>query len=89
MPIHADQSVTDDKVKSHTCCIFVRALPKSCTDKFHLNVDDLVYDNVYSKIGLNNSIRSQDIKQKLISYVNQGPFLCCKFAKNDNLLSQS
>ena len=33
--MHADQSVTDDKVKSHTCCIFVRALPKSCIDKFH------------------------------------------------------
>ena len=86
MPMHADQSVTYDKVKSHTCCIFVRALPKSCKDKFHLNVDH-VYDNVYTKIGLNKSIRSQDIK-KLISYVNQGPLLCCKFAINDNLLSQ-
>ena len=62
MPMHADQSVTDDKVKSHTCCIFVRALPKSCKDKFHLNVDH-VYDNVYTKIGLNKSIRSQDIKK--------------------------
>ena len=35
MPMHADQSVTDEKVKSHTCCIVVRALPKSCIDKLH------------------------------------------------------
>ena len=48
---------------------------------------DLVYD-VYAKIGLNKSILSQDIK-KLISYVNQGPFVCCKIAKNDNLLSHT
>ena len=54
---------------------------------YNLNVD-LVYDNVFTKIGLNMSIRSQDIK-KLISYVNQGPLLCCKFAKNYNLLSQT
>ena len=46
---------------------------------YNLNVD-LVYDNVYTKIGLNKSIRSQDIK-KLISDVNQGPLLCCQFAK--------
>ena len=46
---------------------------------YNLNVD-LVYDNVYAKIGLNKSIHSQDIK-KLISDVNQGPLLCCKFAK--------
>ena len=51
---------------------------------YNLNVD-LVYDNKYAKIGLNKSIHSQDIK-KLISDVNQGPLLCCKFAKNDNLL---
>ena len=50
----------------------------------NLNVD-LVYDNVYVKIGLNNCIRSQDIK-KLISDVNQGPLPCCKFARNDNVL---
>ena len=62
MPLHADQNVTDDKVQSHTCCIFVRALPKSCIDKFHLNVD-LVYDNVYTKIGFNKSVCSQDIKK--------------------------
>ena len=53
---------------------------------YNLNVD-LVYDNVYTKIGLNKYIRSQDI-EKLISYVNQGPLLCCKFAKSDHLLSQ-
>ena len=29
---------------------------------YNLNVD-LVYDNVYKKIGLNKSIRSQDIKK--------------------------
>ena len=53
---------------------------------YNLKVD-LVYDNVYTKVFLNKCIRSQDIK-KLISDVNQGPLLCCKFAKNDNLLSQ-
>ena len=39
---------------------------KGCT-----NVD-LVNDNVYTKIGLNRSIRFQDIEQKLNSDVNQG-----------------
>ena len=34
---------------------------------------DLVNDNVYTKFGLNRSIRFQDIKQKLNSDVNQGP----------------
>ena len=34
---------------------------------------DLVNDNVYTKFGLNRSIRFQDIEQKLNSYVNQGP----------------
>ena len=29
---------------------------------YNLNVD-LLYDNVYTKIGLNKSIRSQDIKK--------------------------
>ena len=46
---------------------------------YNLTVD-LVYDNVYTKIGLNKSIRSQDIKKKLISDGNQGLLLCCKFA---------
>ena len=36
---------------------------------------DLVNDNVYTKFGLNRSIRFQDIEQKLNSDVNQGPNL--------------
>ena len=52
---------------------------------YNLNVD-LVYDNGYTKIGPYKSIRSQGTK-KMITDVNQGPLLCCKFAKNDNLLS--
>ena len=34
---------------------------------------DLVTDNVYTKFGLNRSIRFQDIEQNLNSDVNQGP----------------
>ena len=34
---------------------------------------DLVNDNVYTKFGLNRSIRFQDMEQKLNSDVNQGP----------------
>ena len=34
---------------------------------------DLVNDNVYTKFGLNQSIRFEDIEQKLNSDVNQGP----------------
>ena len=34
---------------------------------------DLVNDNMYTKSGLNRSIRFQDIEQKLNSDVNQGP----------------
>ena len=34
---------------------------------------DLVNDNVYTKFGLNRSIRFEDIEQKLNSDVNQGP----------------
>ena len=37
------------------------------------NKVDLVNDNVYTKFGLNRSIRYQDIEQKLNSDVNQGP----------------
>ena len=33
---------------------------------------DLVDDNVFTKFGLNRSIRFQDIEQKLNSDVNQG-----------------
>ena len=39
---------------------------------YNTNID-LVNDNVYTKFGLNRSIRFQDIKQKLNSDVNQGP----------------
>ena len=42
---------------------------------------DLVNDNVYTKFGLNLSIRFEDIEQKLNSDVNQGSLLCCKFAE--------
>ena len=34
---------------------------------------DLVDDNVFTKFGLNRSIRFQDIEQKLNSDFNQGP----------------
>ena len=34
---------------------------------------DLVDDNVYTKFGMNKSIRSKDIEQKLNSDINQGP----------------
>ena len=39
----------------------------------HITNVDLVNDYVYSKVGLNRSIRFQDIEQKLNSDVNQGP----------------
>ena len=39
---------------------------------YHSNID-LVNDNVYTKFGLNLSIRSQDIGQNPNSNVNQGP----------------
>ena len=42
------------------------------TKIYNTNVD-LVNDNLYSKFGLNLSIRSQDIKQKPNSDLNQGP----------------
>ena len=38
---------------------------------YNTNID-LVNDNVYTKFGLNRSIRFQDIEQKLNSDVNQG-----------------
>ena len=49
---------------------------------------DLVNDNVYTKFGLDKAILSQFIEQKMNSDVNQGPQLCCKFAKNDDLQFQ-
>ena len=39
---------------------------------YNTNID-LVNDNMYTKFGLNRSIRFQDIEQKLNSDVNQGP----------------
>ena len=42
---------------------------------------DLVNDYVYTKFGLKQSVRFQNIEQKLNSDVNQGPLLCCKFAE--------
>ena len=36
---------------------------------------------MYTKFGLNLSIRSQDMEQKPDSDVNQVTLLCCKFAK--------
>ena len=36
-------------------------------------------------VGQTLSIHSQDIEQKPISDINQGPKLLCKFAKNDTL----
>ena len=39
---------------------------------YNTNID-LVNDNVYTKFGLNRSIRFQYIEQKLNSDVNQGP----------------
>ena len=39
---------------------------------YNTNVD-LVNDNMYTKFGLNRSIRFQDIEQNLNSDVNQGP----------------
>ena len=39
---------------------------------YYTNID-LVNDNVYTKFGLNRSIRFQDIEQKLNSDINQRP----------------
>ena len=39
---------------------------------YNTNID-LVNDNMYTKFGLNPSIRFQDIEQKLNPDVNQGP----------------
>ena len=39
----------------------------------YVNKVDLVNDNVYTKFSLNQSIRFQDIEQKLNSDVNQWP----------------
>ena len=49
---------------------------------------DLANDNVYTKFGLNKSILSQVIENKLYSDGNEGLYLCRKFAKNDKLQCQ-
>ena len=49
---------------------------------------NLVTDNVYTNFGLILSIRSQDNEQNKNFDVNQGPLLCCKFAKNNDLQYQ-
>ena len=48
----------------------VANLPKTII--YNTNID-LVNDDVYTKFGLILSIRSQDIEQKPISNINQGP----------------
>ena len=45
---------------------------------------DLVDDNVFSKFGLNRSIRFQDIEQKLNSDVNQGAVTLLQICLNSN-----
>ena len=42
------------------------------TKIYNTNID-LVNDNLYTKFGLNLSIRSQEIEQKPNSDINQGP----------------
>ena len=58
------------------------------TKIYNTNID-LVNDNVFTKFGRILSIRSQDIEQKPNSDVNQGPLLCCQFAKYNDLQYQS
>ena len=53
----------------------------------NINVD-FVYDNLNTKL-VPISLSVLRILKKLISNANQGPLLCCKFAKTDNLLSQT
>ena len=57
------------------------------TTIYFTNVD-LVNDDVYTKFGLILSIPSQDIELKPNSDINQGPSICCKFAKNKDLQYQ-
>ena len=66
-------------------CNFAANLRK--TKIYNTNVD-LVNDNVFTKFGIILSIRSPDIEQKPNSDINQGPLLCCKFAKNNDLQFQ-
>ena len=54
------------------------------TKIFNTNID-IVNNIVYTNYGFNLFILSQDIEQKPNSDINQGPLLCCKFAKNNDL----
>ena len=56
--------------------------------KIYITNIDLVNDIVLTKFGLILSICSKDIEQKPNSDINQGPLLCCKFAKNNDLQFQ-
>ena len=40
---------------------------------------------MFTKFGLILSIHSKDIEQKPNSDINQGPYLCCKFAKKKKI----
>ena len=73
---------SDVNQEPELCCKFAQKMRI-----YNPNID-LVNDIVYTKFGLNKSIRSQNIEQKLNSDVNQGPELCCKYAKNGDLSSQ-
>ena len=62
-------------IKGHNSVVNLRKT------KIYITNVDLVNDNVYTKFGLNLSIRSQDMEQKPNSDTNQGTLLCCEFAK--------
>ena len=53
-------------IKGHNSVVNLRKT------KIYITNEDLVNDNVYTKFGLNLSIRSQDMEQKPNSDVNQG-----------------
>ena len=53
-------------IKGHNSVVNLRKT------KIYITNVDLVNDNVYTKFGLNLSIRSQDMEQKPNSDVNQG-----------------
>ena len=53
-------------IKGHNSAVNLRKT------KIYITNVDLVNDNVYTKFGLNLSIRSQDMEQKPNSDVNQG-----------------
>ena len=53
-------------IKGHNSVVNLRKT------KIYIANVDLVNDNVYTKFGLNLSIRSQDMEQKPNSDVNQG-----------------